>query len=78
MIEFLARLKRLLDNKGGIRHVLLDIAFRDHYDILGETKTPQVTVYLLSSLSSVAAIGHDDQSIKIAIRSHLSAGGRTK
>ena len=58
--------------------MLSDITFRDHYDILGETKTPQVAVYLLSSLSSVAAVGHDDQSIQIAIRPHLSAGGRTK
>ena len=55
-----------------------DIAFRNHHDILSETKTPQVAVYLLSSLSTVAAVGHDDQSIQIAIWSHLSAGGRTE
>ena len=78
MIEFLARFKRLLDNKGGIRRVLLDIAFRDHHDILGETKTPQVTIDLLSNLSTVAAIGHDYQSVQIAIRSHLSTGSRPK
>ena len=77
-IEFLARLKRLFDNEGGICRMLLDIAFRNHHDIFSETKTPQVAVYVLSSLSTVAAIGHDDQSIQIAIWSHLSMGGRTK
>lgn len=40
MIEFPARLKRLFNNKGGIHRVLSDITFRDHHDILGETKTP--------------------------------------
>ena len=30
-IEFLARLKRFLNDKGGIHRVLSDIAFRDHH-----------------------------------------------
>ena len=78
MVEFPARFERLLNNEGGIRDMFSDIAFRNHHNILSETKTPQVAVYLLSSLSTVAAIGHDDQSIQIAIWSHLPAGDRTK
>lgn len=78
MVEFLARFERSLNNEEGIRGMLSDITFRDHHGILSEAKTPQVAVYLLSSLSTVTAIGHDDQSIQIAIRSHISTGGRTK
>ena len=78
MIEFLARFKRLLNNEGRIRRVLSNITFCYYYDILGETKTPQVAIDLLSSLSTVAAVGHDNQSIQIAIRSHLSASSGTK
>ncbi len=78
MIEFLARFKRLLNNEGRIRRVLSNITFCYYYDILGETKTPQVAIDLLSNLSTMAAIGHDYQSVQIAIRSHLSTGSRPK
>src|SRR5713101_10072962 len=72
MIEFLAFFQGVLDDHVRVRAVLTDIAFRHHNNVLGETKTPEMTVDRLRRLASMDAVRNDHQDIKITVRSHFS------
>ena len=55
-----------------------DIALGYHDDIFWNAKSPERPVSQQCSLPAVAPFRHDNQDIQIAVRPHVSSGGRAE